>query len=111
MENIRCLIADMPQMILADIVQKVTETQPGIEVVDRVNSLNNLPEVIKERAIDVLIYGMDASSITRHLKEIFTSTPELVMIGILEDGKHLCICMNDAGPEDFVNILNLAMKR
>lgn len=110
MENIRCLIAGIPHIIFADIVQKITEMRPGIEVVDRVSSINNLSQVVKEHAVDVLIFGMEENSISQSLKDIFEMSPEIVTIGVLDDGRNICMCVSDVSPNGLIDLLQTAIK-
>ncbi len=51
MGNFRCLIADIPQLILADIVYRLAEESEDIKVVERLESTDNLVEVVKKKIL------------------------------------------------------------
>ena len=111
MEHIRCLIADIPHIILADIVQQIIEKRPGIEVVGRVDSDNDLSRIVKDRAIDVLMLSMEETSVSESLNEVFEVSPEVVAIGVVGDGRRICVCVEDIGPDDFVALIKAAVKK
>jgi len=51
MGNFRCLIADIPQLILADIVYWLAEESEDIKVVERLENTDNLVEVVKKKIL------------------------------------------------------------
>ena len=105
MENIRCLIADIPHIMLADIIQKITEKRPGIEVVGRIGGNVDLPQVVKDRAIDVVILGMESTSVSQSLNDLFETSPQIVAVGVANDGKRICVCVEDVGPIELMDIV------
>lgn len=111
MENIRCLIADIPHIILADVIQEVTERRPGMEIVGRVNNHNDLVEIVKERDVDVLILSLEDRTVFESLKDLFESAPNVVTVGVIEHGKRICIGVNDIGPDDFISLVKQAVHK
>ena len=110
MENIRCLIADIPHIILEDIIRKIIMDRPGIEVVDHFDSNNNISQVIKEHSIDVLIVGMEAETAFQTLNEVVNISPKVVTIGVVADGRRICVCVDDVGPGDLVELVDAAFQ-
>ena len=110
MENIRCLIADIPHIILADIIQQITEKRPGIEVVGCIDNNNDLSQVVKDRAIDVLISGMEVTSASQSLNKVFEISPQVVAVGVVDDGRRICVCVEDIGPDDLVELVKVAVQ-
>jgi len=111
MENIRCLIADIPQVILADIMQKLTEDNNGTEVVERVSDLNDLPLTIKNKSINVLILGMQNNVFPQICEDVLINAPELLVVGLVNDGRRAAIYMDDVGKNDITNIIGTMGRR
>ncbi len=47
METLHCLIADIPQIVLADIVQDMVEESNDIDVIGRVNITEEILSAVK----------------------------------------------------------------
>ena len=108
MENIRCLIADIPHIVLADIIQHITEKRPGIEVVGRIDSNKDLLKFVKDRAIDVVILGMETTSMLQSLNDLFEVSPQVVAVGVVKDGRRVCVCVEDIGPDELIELVRAA---
>ena len=110
MENIRCLIADIPQIVLADIVQHIAENRLGIEVVGRIESKENFPRVIRENKVDVVMFGAKNDLFPDEWRDIRDSDPDLLFVGLIEDGRHAAIFINDIGPDQLMNMLKASLR-
>ena len=110
MDNIRCLIADIPHFLLADIIQKITENQPEIDVLGSIDNKTDLANKIKECPVDVLICGMEASE-TQSLDKVFDVIPNVVVVGLINDGRRICVCSEDVGPSELISLIKSALTR
>ena len=111
MESVRCLIADIPQIVLADIVQRLAEENAGVEVVDQVNDMDDLPLIIKNKSINVLIVGMQNNAIPPVCEEALNSKPELLVVGLVNDGRRAVIYMDDVSKNEIIDIIGTMGKR
>lgn len=110
MENIRCLIADIPQLLLADIVEKIIEERPGVEVMYRSDNENALHTQMREGLIDVVIHSMADHDMSLIIKELLKTSSHTISVGVIDDGRRVCICMRDIGPDEFIELIRLAAK-
>ena len=105
MEKIRCLVADIPHVLLADIIQEIFNMQPEIDVVGYVNGKNNLLEFIQKNPVDVLLKGMERNDGNHLLDEIFQILPQISIVGIIDDGRRVCHCIEGVSPSTLLNLV------
>ena len=110
MESVRCLIADISQRVLADIVQKLAEESSDIEVVDRVNSVDEIPFVIAKNPVDVIILGMKNSVLPKMYVDIMKTISNLAIVGLVDDGRQLAVYIDNVGKNDILKIIR-ALRR
>ena len=111
METLHCLIADIPQVVLADIVQRITEENHNIEVVKRVPNIEDVPAVLSRQNIDVLILGMKSNTSPRTYRDILNKFSDLLIVGLVDDGRQAVIYMDDVGSNEIVKIIRTLGKR
>ena len=111
MDNVRCLIADMPQLMLADIVQTMAEENECIEVIDRVSNNKDLPEIIKKKSIDVLILGLKNNQLPSICNDVLNSTSNLLVVGLVDEGRRATIYLDDIGGNEIVKIIKTLGRR
>lgn len=107
MAHLRCLIADIPQLVLADIVQRVAEENEDVEVVDRVTGIDNLSEVVRKQAIDVLILGMKNNMLPQVCNDVMDTISDLLVVGLVDDGRRAAIYVDDVGGNEIVKIIRI----
>lgn len=105
METLNCLIADIPQVVLADIVQKITEENQNIEVVERVPNIEDVPAILSRQDIDVLILGMKSNVTPQACRDIQKNYSDLLIVGLVDDGRQATIYMDDVGCNDIVQAI------
>lgn len=105
MDNIRCLIADIQEIVLADIVQRIAEDSPGIDIVSRVDSTENLYQLIQDNAADVVILGIEADELSKQYTELLDAFPGLVMLGIIGNGRRALVIVDDIGPQQLTGLI------
>ena len=105
METLRCLIADIPQIVLADIVQRITEENKTIEVVKRVPNIEDVPAILSRQDIDVLILGMRSNVTPQVCRDIQKNYSDLLIVGLVDDGRQATIYMGDVGCNEIVQAI------
>ena len=105
MDNVRCLIADMPQLLLADIVQNLADACSDIEVIGHVDTMDDITSVIAANPVDVLILGMDDAVLPALCVEMMRRVSNLAILGLVDDGRQLAVYLNDVGKNDILKIL------
>ncbi len=105
MENIRCILANMPHQMLVDIVENMAQESGVIEIVDRVSSISDIPTVIPRNPADLLILGMRSNELPEPCLRILDRSSYLPILGLVDDGRKLAIYLNDFGKNDILNII------
>ena len=111
METIHCLIADIPQVVLADIVQRITEENKNIEVVKRVPNIEDVPAILGRQDIDVLILGMKSNTSLQTYRDILNNFSDLLIVGLVDDGRLAVIYMDDVGVDEILKIITSYARR
>lgn len=109
MNKIRCLIADIPQHLLVEIIRKTTESQTDIDVdvIEQRELGKDLVDLITEESVDTLLLGMEKDFDIRSLDKIFDVLPQVVVVGIIDDGRRVCLSMEDVGPELLMKLVRI----
>jgi DNA-binding NarL/FixJ family response regulator len=102
---LRCLIADIPQKVLADIVQRVTQQDEKIDVVGQVSDIDDISGILNTQKIDVLIMGMRDDTPYDFCREILDQFPQLLVVGLVNDGRMAVVCLADLGSSQLVNLI------
>ena len=111
MRNLQCLIADIPQAILADILQRTAEQSEHIEVVDRISNLDDLPAALAQNPVDVLIVGMDKPVVPRRYSDLMNRFANLLVVGLIDDGRSAAVFVNDISSDEMTDLITLLGKR
>lgn len=111
MRPLHCLIADIPQAVLVDIVQRVAEESENIKVVDRVSDLAELPAILASRPIDVLIVGMERFTIPQICNDMMKKFSNLLVVGLVDDGRMAAIYLNEISSGEVTDIINVLGRR
>ncbi|MCP3688801.1 MAG: hypothetical protein GY784_10340 [Gammaproteobacteria bacterium] len=107
MEPLRCLLADIPQKVLADIVQTVTHQDENIEVVGRLEDLSGLTDTLQEKVVDVLILGEQKDPPRNLYTELVEQFPGLLVIGLVDDGRIVAMYKSNVGSNKLVDAIVL----
>ena len=110
-ETLHCLIADIPQILLADIVQRITEENKSIEVVKRVSNIEDVPAILNRQDIDVLILGMKSNTFPQTYRDILNKFSDLLIVGLVDDGRLAAIYMDDIGVDEILKIITSYARR
>lgn len=105
MQSVRCVIANIPQEILADIVQNLLGISSRIKIIDRVGSIGDLPQVLQREPVDALILGMDDLPLPASELELSKQLGGLPIVGLDNDGRRLIVYVDNVGGCDLVKII------
>jgi len=111
MDLIRCLIADVPQRMLCDIVKKVVEQDSSVELVGRVNTVDDIPLFIEQQSIDLLIVGIDSENLNLLYERMISVLSDVMVFGLINDGRGSLVYINDIGVDEMLGIINTYAKR
>lgn len=111
MKPLRCLIADIPQKVLADILERVTEEVEDIKVVGQVLGMDEVSHYLNRHKIDVLILGMHVESSNLFCREILRQFPNLLIVGLVDDGRMAVVCLGDVGSHQLVRAITVLGNR
>jgi len=111
MESVRCLVGDIPQIILADIIQLLINDSPDIEVVCRLDGTGEVCDAVKENEIDVAVLGESAMSLSQSVNDLFSVSPQTTVVAILNNGSRACVCVENFGLDDLVAMLKSVDKK
>lgn len=111
MKSLQCLIADMPQAILVDILKRTAKRSEHIEVVDRIFKMEELPEALAQNPIDVLIVGMAKVAVPRLYSDLMNRHSNLLVVGLIDDGRTAAVFFNDIGSDELTDLITLLGKR
>jgi len=110
-EPLRCLIAEMPQKILADIVQKVVRENSNVDVIESNKPIEDLSLEFINQRINVLILGMKSLILPKVCEDLLATYSNLMILGIVADGRKVAVYFNDIVSQDIVNLINLLSQR
>ena len=106
METLRCLISDIPQKLLSDIILSITQQHENIEVVDRVSNGKELDSILSEQPVDVLILGMKSNPFPDVCKDLLEKYSNLLILGLFDDGRLAAVYLDDVGSHEIIKIIN-----
>lgn len=107
MEKVRCLIADLPQRMLGDIVKIVVDQEDSIELVGNVKNVDNLPQFVVDESIEFLIVGIDSNHLDHFYNGLIKIVSDVVVLGLIDEGHDAIFYLEDIGVNDMVKIFSL----
>lgn len=111
MQPLRCLIADIPQQVLADIVQIIAEEDNNVVVVDRISNIQELPGILSRQPVDVLILGMKNYVFPPVCINLLDQFSNLLIVGLVDDGRMAAVCINDVRSHELLDVINILGRR
>lgn len=105
MKTLRCLISNIPQKLLSDIVLGTAQQQTDIEVIGDVDADSNLPALVKEKSVDLLLIGIEKNALPQAFNELLDSNPGLLIVGLVDDGRSAAIFVNDIGAGELDDVI------
>ena len=109
MESIRCVIEDISNIMLADIVHRISEQNLNVEFLQNIHD-NNLSTLVREHAVDVVVTGFDNKDIPMVCNQLLEEFHDVAIVGLIEDGRRMCIYIDDAGPRELIELIQSAVE-
>lgn len=110
MEKVRCLVAGVRHYLLADIIRNILDRQPKVEIIKHIENVDDVSEFMRHEVVDILILDMDKLD-TNMFDKLFELSNTISIIGIINDGRRLCLYKNDVGPEDLASLIKMVINR
>ena len=111
MDHIRCLIADVPQRMLSDIVNKIVGLESTIELVDNVRNVADLPLLIEQQSIDALIVGGDCRNLQQLYESVIKKHSDVLVLALLDDGRDVVVYLDDISADEILQVITSYAKR
>lgn len=111
MPNLRCIIADIPQKMLSDIVFKITHGHENIEVVDQLSDSRDLFSILNKQTIDVLILGGHQQGFQDYCRELLNKFKDILIVGLINDGRQAVVYLDDVRSQEIVKIIHALGRR
>ena len=111
METLRCLISDIPQKLLSDIILGITQQHENIEVVDRVSGREELAATLSREPIDVLILGLKQNCFPEFCRDILNRFSDLLIVGLFDDGRLAAVYLDDVSSNEIIKVIRTFGKR
>ena len=105
MQQIRCVIANIKQKMLVDIIEDMVKECGDIEIVDRVGHISDVQAAIAADPIDLLVLGMKSSDYPEPCRDLMNQIPNLAIVGLIDDGRRLAAFLDNVGKNDIVKIV------
>ena len=106
MNTLRCLISNLPQKLLSDIVLATASPHMNIEVVGNVSAGEDLPALVKRKSVDVLLVGGDKDILPQKINDILDGDRDPLIICMIDDGRRAAIFLNDIGTRELEEIIS-----
>ena len=111
MDLIRCLITDVHQRLLGEIVKKVLEKENSLELVGSDNKVEDLPLLVKKQSVDVLIAGVDYDPFQQLFNGQLSDLSDVMVIGLIDDGRGAVVYLEDIGVDEIIELITMYAER
>ena len=109
MLSFRCLITNIQNKLLSEVIRHTTKRNPAIEIVNNTHAHEELPVVVKDHDIDLVIMGVE-EEFSQKFNALFEAYPKVVAVALVNDGQRICVCIEDVGPDEFMSLVQTVMK-
>lgn len=109
MSQIRCLLAGMRSGVLADIVEHLVQNHLDVEVMERVMDRDRVIPMVRKHHYNLVMLDFEPDEIPDICHQLLEENPTMVVAGMVEDGRRLCILIDDPGPHELTEMIRLAV--
>lgn len=109
MKKIRCAISGISHPMLAEIMHRILDTNTNIEIISDVDA-EELSSYARDKGINVVVTSFDIAGLPIACNELMEEVSDIAIVGLVEDGRKLCICMKDAGPSELMKLIQTVVK-
>jgi len=110
-QPLNCLIADIPQSLLVDILQRIAKETRDVKVIPGVVNSADLPSILNSQSVDVLIVGMEEFVLPRICKTMLDRFTDLLVVGLVNDGRKAAVFINDIRSHEVSTIIDALGRR
>ena len=107
MSRIRVAVGEVQSAILQEILAQITDLQPDMEFVGRVET-SNLKEGIARHNANVLICHVGALELPQVCRELFSEENPPLVVGLAREGRQAAVCMANAGVAQLTSVIRSA---
>ncbi|MFV2033005.1 MAG: hypothetical protein ACC663_10960 [Gammaproteobacteria bacterium] len=111
MQPLNCLIVDIPQAVLVDILQRIAEGAGGLNVIEGVADSADLPTILSSQTVNVLIIGMEEFVLPKIYNDMLNRYSDLLIVGLVNDGRMAAVFINDIRSHEFLKIIEMLGRR
>ncbi len=108
MRHLRVLLAEMPPLVLRDILAQITSHQPDMMVVGQDVTRSDLAAEVRRRQANVAIVGLDQLELPEICTDLLSEFPDAVVVGIAGDGRYASLNVANIGPNELINAVRAA---
>ena len=109
MKKIRCVIAGVSHIMLADIMNHIAEQNLNIELINNIEE-GELLSHVQQLDINVVMTSFDTTELPKACNDLLEEVSDVAVVGLVDDGRKLCICINDAGPAELIELIQTAVQ-
>ena len=109
MENFRCVIADIAHFMLADIVQRITEQHLKVEYFNNIED-GTISALVQQNDVDVVLTSFESLELPKFCNDLLEECSDIAVVGLVEDGRRICICVDDAGPHELIELIRAVIQ-
>lgn len=106
MKTLRCLISNVPQKLLSSIILGTAQQHMNIDIVGDVSADDDLSALVNKESVDMLLIGLERNMLPRICKEMLDIDPNLLIIGLVDDGRGAAIFVNDIGAGELEELIS-----
>lgn len=107
MNHVRCVIANIPQRLLVDIVANIAEKSVPINIVKILNHGDNFHTASIGDDVDLLLLGVKGIDFPNACFELMDKIPRLAILGLVDDGRRFVALQNDVGVNDILRVIRV----
>jgi len=109
MKKIRGVIAGVSHIILSDILRRVAEQNLNMELINNIDD-GDITSQVKRLDVDVVMTSFDSTELPKVCNDLLEEMPDVAVVGLVKDGRRLCICVDDVGPREIIDLIEMAVR-
>jgi hypothetical protein len=110
MSRIRVALGDVQSAMLRDILSRITELEPDMELVGHVTQ-PNLKDDVTALASDVVICDVPTEQVPDVCRELFSADDPPIVVGLLREGREALVAIANAGAAQLMSVIRSAVLR
>lgn len=108
MHRIRVLLAEIPSMLLKELLTNMLRRNPDFKVVGQLSDRSNIIEKARQTRADAVVVGLPENDPPALCLSLLDSLPGAVIVGLISDGRRVLIAADDLGSRDCLQLIQIA---